>query len=196
MRYQPVGMTQGRAVFFGAAVIFHIFIGWVLATGLAKEMVVAISGPMELEKIDEIKPDQKDEPPPPPKLDEPPPPFVPPPEIDIAMPAGPTETGLTQVVQSVVSAPKSDPRRPNSKPEYPPVSRRNGEQGSVTLQLLVLETGRVGDAKIGQSSGFPLLDQAAVAHALRAWRFLPGTKDGKPVATWHTVKVTFRLTDN
>ena len=80
------------------------------------------------------------------------------------------------------TAPKSDPRRPLTQPEYPPSSRRAGEAGTVILEVYVLENGRVGDARVKTSSGFPRLDEAAVREVKRSWRLVPGTENGKPVA--------------
>jgi protein TonB len=82
-----------------------------------------------------------------------------------------------------------------TQPEYPPASRRAGEEGTVNLQVYVLETGRAGEIKIAKSSGFPKLDEAAVKEVQRNWRFVPGKEDGKPVPMWHIFAVTFRLTD-
>ena len=75
------------------------------------------------------------------------------------------------------------------------VSCRAGEEGTVTLQVYVLESGKAGEVKIQKSSGFPKLDEAAVREVQRVWRFVPGKEDGKPVAMWHTFNVTFRLTE-
>jgi protein TonB len=93
------------------------------------------------------------------------------------------------------TAPKSDSRRPLSQPEYPPSSRRAGEAGTVILEVYVLETGRVGEARVKQSSGFPRLDEAAVREVKRSWRLVPGTENGKPVPMWGQFAVTFKLTD-
>ncbi|MGE0383360.1 MAG: TonB family protein [Gammaproteobacteria bacterium] len=84
--------------------------------------------------------------------------------------------------------------RPNPQPDYPPISRRLGEQGSVILALLVEIDGHVAEARVDSSSGHARLDEAAVAHALKRWRFAPGTEDGVPVAAWHRVRVRFTLT--
>ena len=82
-----------------------------------------------------------------------------------------------------------------TQPEYPPASRRAGEEGTVHLQVYVLENGRAGEIKVAKSSGFPKLDEAAVKEVQRNWRFVPGKEDGKPVPMWHIFAVTFRLTD-
>jgi protein TonB len=154
---------------------------------------------------------QRAEPPPrpPPKI-EPPPPFVPPPEVSIDIPQETASTAI-QTVTNVRptappppvaqptavarTAPKSDSRRPLSQPEYPPSSRRAGEAGTVILEVYVLENGRVGEARVKQSSGFPRLDEAAVREVKRSWRLVPGTENGKPVPMWGQFAVTFKLTD-
>lgn len=96
---------------------------------------------------------------------------------------------------AVQVGPRAIAGRPNARPSYPEASIRLGEEGSVVLLLLVGEDGRVKDARIDVSSGHRRLDRAASAEALRSYRFLPGTEDGRPKAMWHRVKVTFRLAD-
>ena len=71
------------------------------------------------------------------------------------------------------------------KPDYPAIARRRGEEGTVTL-LLMLEGGGVSSVSVEKSSGFSTLDEAAVA-AVRRWRFENAGKI--PVR----VPVTFRL---
>ena len=161
--------------------------------------------------IEEAPKTDEPPPPPPPKI-ETPPPFVPPPEVAIEHPA---ECGARRLrsnrrrssvrwrnrrrrraAQQVPrTAPKSDPRRPLSQPEYPPSSRRAGEAGTVILEIYVLENGRVGEARVKQSSGFPRLDEAAVREVKRSWRLVPGTENGKPAPMWGQFAVTFKLTD-
>lgn len=106
----------------------------------------------------------------------------------------PAETKPAPVApRKVVVAPAIDPRRPLTQPDYPPSSRRAGEQGKVELMLYVLADGRIGEARVARSSGHRRLDDAAVKEALRAWRLLPQREDGVAVAAWHRIAVTFRL---
>ena len=49
------------------------------------------------------------------------------------------------------------------------------------------------DAKVQTSSGFDRLDEVAVKEAVRSWRFLPGTINGKPSALQMPYKVTFKI---
>jgi protein TonB len=92
----------------------------------------------------------------------------------------------------VVIEPRIDARRGLSEPFYPPQVIREGGEGTVTLSIYILADGRVGEVKLDQSSGHPRLDDSAMREAKR-WRFVPGTSDGKPVAMWKKVPVTFRL---
>jgi protein TonB len=202
MTYTSQNAAPKRLVGFSLVVLFHIFLIWVLASGLGSQVVQVIRGPIQTKIIEETVKEKKTPPPPPPKL-ETPPPFVPPPELSINLPAETSSAGAIttqskqqQVVQAkptVVVAARSDPRHPNSKPAYPPTSRRLEEQGQVILSLYILADGKVGEAKVQKSSGYERLDEAALREALNNWHFLPATSDGKPYATWKQVLVTFRL---
>jgi len=50
----------------------------------------------------------------------------------------------------------------HTTPDYPPLSRRLGEQGSLILRLSITAEGTIGDAVVEESSGFFRLDDAAV----------------------------------
>jgi periplasmic protein TonB len=76
--------------------------------------------------------------------------------------------------------------------DYPPESRRRGEQGTVSLLLRVDTEGRVVGVEVQASSGHPALDQAA-QQAARRWRFRPAVRDGRPMEGTVRVPVSFRL---
>lgn len=78
------------------------------------------------------------------------------------------------------------------KLEYPALSSKREEQGSVVLKFLIGVDGHVQDSQIAQSSGYARLDEAARA-GLSKCQFKPGTVDGKPEASWASVKYTWRL---
>ena len=214
MAYAPAADTSlftRRGAVFLAIIGIHVGMVYLLYSGMSRRLVDAVLGPIETRIIEEAPKDEDKPPPPPPKLDIPPPPFVPPPDVAIEMPVEAAPTAITNTtsvappkpapvappapVERVVVAPKSDPRRPLTQPEYPPSSRRAGEAGTVKLDVYVLENGRVGDARIKESSGYPKLDEAALREVKRSWRLLPGTENGKPVAMWGQFAVTFKLTD-
>ena len=202
--------NQKRTLAFILVVAIHAMFFWVLNSGLGKAIVEFVAPPVVTEIVDE-KPEEEEPPPPPPPDYAPPPPFVPPPDFQIAAPVttGPTTAITTTTVRPQAPAPpkpapsasvKTPPSTQGkgariTQPEYPPASRRAGEEGTVNLQVYVLETGRAGEIKVAKSSGFPKLDEAAVKEVQRNWRFVPGKEDGKPVAMWHIFAVTFRLTD-
>jgi protein TonB len=213
MAYAPQANSSfltRRGIVFLVIVGLHAGFFWLLASGMSHRVVEAVLGPIET-RIIEDQPKPKDEPPPPPPKIETPPPFVPPPEVAIEIPSDAPATAIRQTTQTAPvaqpppqpapvaqvprTAPKSDPRRPLTQPEYPPSSRRAGEVGTVVLEVYVLETGRAGDVRVKTSSGFPKLDEAAVREVKRSWRLTPGTENGKPVPMWGQFAVTFKLTD-
>ena len=63
------------------------------------------------------------------------------------------------------------------------------------LNVLVRADGQPADVSVARSSGFPLLDQAALA-AVRRWTFDPGRSADVPVASQVAVPVRFSLDDN
>lgn len=79
------------------------------------------------------------------------------------------------------------------KPVYTPAAMQQKIQGSIWLQIVVTETGDVGEVVVSQSldKEFGLDDQAV--KAAREWKFEPGKKDGKPVPVQVTLKLTFTL---
>jgi protein TonB len=198
-----------RTFAFIVVVAVHVLMVWGFNAGLTDIFVDKVLGPMKTEIIEEVKTEEEKPPPPPPKI-ETPPPYVPPPDFVIDAPPVENSTAIQQVTtqqpvaapppapvaRAVVVAPRPNPRRPFGSAEefYPPASKRAGEEGSVVVQLYVTEEGRVADAKVAESSGFPRLDEASLKY-VKTWRLLPGTSDGKPVAMWHSFRVTFKLTE-
>ncbi len=201
LRKSPAQRYSGLVLVVG----LHVAVVYLLVSGLGKTVVQVITGPIETKVIEEVQETAEEPPPPPPILETPPPEFVPPPEISIAVESAPTNSrAITQVQTKVaapppppkpvaVSEPRSDPRRPNSQPPYPAISKRLGEEGVVTLQLYVTENGRVAEVKVQKSSGFPRLDEAAVREAKRNWRFIPAKKGDEVIAAWMSINVRFEL---
>jgi TonB family protein len=77
------------------------------------------------------------------------------------------------------------------EPEYSEEARKAKWQGTVQLSVIVDATGHPRDIKVAQSLGLGL-DQKAI-EAVEKWLFKPGMKDGKPVAVFATIQVTFHL---
>ena len=196
--------SNKRAVGFVVVVLVHALMFYALTTGLAKTMVDAMLEPLETRVIEEAQEIPEAPPPPPPKFDAPPPVVMDMPDVVITQEAAPVAAITTTKkvappppppAADVHIPPRSNPRRPNAGAEdiYPAMSKRLGEEGTVVLLLTVSDEGRVTEAKIDQSSGFERLDEAASKEAVRSWRFLPGTRNGKPETMQFRLKVTFSL---
>jgi periplasmic protein TonB len=76
-------------------------------------------------------------------------------------------------------------------PEYSDDGRKGRIQGTVELLIVVKADGTVDFQNVRKSLGYGL-DQKAI-EAVRKWKFLPGKKDGSPVATLVSVSVNFSL---
>ncbi|MGI5867971.1 MAG: energy transducer TonB [Kiritimatiellia bacterium] len=85
------------------------------------------------------------------------------------------------------------PHRP-IKPEYPLEAKQEQWEGDVTCSALVSKRGRVLEASVVQSSGHAILDAAALK-AVRAARFSPALKRGRPVELRVRLTIAFRLSD-
>lgn len=83
----------------------------------------------------------------------------------------------------------------NQPPAYPLAARRMGLQGKVVLQVEVLAEGRCGGILIQTSSGYAMLDHAAL-EAVKSWRFVPARQAGNAVDKWFIIPVQFSLKDN
>lgn len=80
-----------------------------------------------------------------------------------------------------------------TKPSYTPEAMKQKIQGSVWMDVVILESGDVGDVKISKSLDAEYgLDEQAIK-ATKLWKFKPGTKDGKPVAVQVVIQMTFTL---
>jgi TonB family protein len=80
----------------------------------------------------------------------------------------------------------------NRKPIYPLLSRRQEEEGTVLLSILVKADGTAETVQVKQSSGYPLLDESALA-AVRHWRFRPAMISRQPVSEWYQLAIPFKL---
>ena len=76
--------------------------------------------------------------------------------------------------------------------QYPPEAAKNNVQGRVILQFVVDKTGQVGEVKILRSVSEEI-DAEAVRVVKSLPKFEPGRQDGKPVAVWYTLPVSFNI---
>jgi periplasmic protein TonB len=201
--------SPARIAGFAFVILFHAALIYALVTGLAYRAVEVAPVPIAAKIIDATKPQPPPLPPPPPDFQPPPPPFVPPPEVEIAKPPPPPAAPSTAItsVTTVRPPPAPAPAPPHEavtvqphvdaaashEPDYPPVSRRLGEQGTVIIEVLVDAGGHAVEAKLVQSSGFPRLDQAALDGVKTNYRFVPGTIDGAPQPMRYAFRFTWKL---
>lgn len=82
----------------------------------------------------------------------------------------------------------------NPKPPFPISARRNGEAGTVILNVLVTREGVAGRVQLETSSGSDALDRSAL-ETVKRWRFTLATRDNDPVEAWVRVPIVFRLED-
>jgi len=68
------------------------------------------------------------------------------------------------------------------------------QEGVVLLRVQVGTDGSAADVELARSSGYPLLDAAAL-EAVRRWRFEPAEVGGFPVSSQVDVPVRFSLED-
>ncbi len=66
-----------------------------------------------------------------------------------------------------------------------------GREGEVEARVIVLADGSVGGAELQSSSDDAFT--AAVRDSLRQARFEPARRGGRPVASWITLELRFRL---
>ena len=131
-------------------------------------------------------------------------PSVPVPEFGTAPPEN--STGITASTEQPPSSGTDTGRKPagadraatgvlstHTVPPYPPIARRIGAEGTVTLRLMVSAEGRVTQAEVVTSSGQGDLDQAARQWILAHWAYKPALENGVPVASHVLAAVTFSL---
>jgi protein TonB len=74
-------------------------------------------------------------------------------------------------------------------PDYPPLAHAHQYQGTATLEIFVDANGKVTSVKVQKSSGYTILDEAAVKTVKERWRF-KGTGAPQGPLPW---PCTFRL---
>jgi len=79
-------------------------------------------------------------------------------------------------------------------PPYPERARRERQEGTVVLQIEILANGRAREVRVKQSSGYELLDKAAV-DSVKSWRFVPAKNraTGKAVECVTSLPIVFKL---
>ena len=78
---------------------------------------------------------------------------------------------------------------------YPANAAKNKIEGRVIVQFVIKKTGEIGEVKVIRS-----VDEELDAEAVRVVKtlpnFIPGRQNGKPVAVWYTLPISFKLQGN
>lgn len=80
----------------------------------------------------------------------------------------------------------------NRPPRYPPAAVQRGIEGDLLLRLTISRTGNIERVEVVRSSGYAILDDAAV-RAIRTWHAAPARSGGRTVASVELLPVQFRL---
>lgn len=85
-------------------------------------------------------------------------------------------------------------RTPPRPPAYPKRARELDQQGVTMLRIKLDQRGDPLDVHVLDSSGYALLDHAAV-RAVRKWQFQPAIHNGRPVVAFVELPIEFVLTE-
>jgi periplasmic protein TonB len=197
-----------RTIVFFAIIGLHVFIAWALATGLARRAIELVAPPLQTTVVEEVVKRDEPPPPPPPQMERPPV-EVPPPDVNIELPAEPTSTAIVDTTDKpVIKAPPPPPPKPtnrvgggpgkgfpNTDDYYPSASARLGEAGTATVHVCVDVKGKLSEEPtIQETSGTPRLDEGALKLAKAgSGRYRPTTEDGNPVPSCFGFRVKFQL---
>jgi len=207
-RARPTHSPQQRAAGLVFAVAMEASVVYALLVTLGYVEAPQIPNRMQVVNIAPL-PKSPDVPPPPLQTFDPPPvvaPITPVVELTYTPPTPPTTISLpppqpvpavprvvAPTTPSVVFTPARAIAASHSIPEYPFVSRRLREQGTLRLKLTVDEKGLVAEAVVVNSSGFQRLDEAAVKWVKAQWRYTPALQGTKPVPSTADAIVEFKL---
>ena len=92
--------------------------------------------------------------------------------------------------ETMTAAKPDDPKNPT--PTYPEYARLHHQEGVVSLLVEVLSDGSVKSLALDKSSGFPLLDDAAI-DTVKRWQFQPARIDGRNVDAKVYIPVRFKI---
>ena len=114
-------------------------------------------------------------------------------EARLARGVAPEKSGAASVDRNAGLSPVRYAR--TVKPRYPGKARRAGWQGTTVLKVMVGPDGAPGRVTVDRTSGFEILDAAAVK-AVSGWRFHPARRGSDSVASWVRVPVAFKLKED
>ena len=155
--------------------------------------------------VDTQKTPPKAPPPPPPDLAKPPPPVAivpdfqvataPPPPVHTEAPKPPAPPPAAPPTHAITNDPLRPIARTHTKPPYPAISQRLGEQGSTLVEVEIGTDGNVSTCSIVKGSGSDRLDTATCDWVKSHWRWQPPTLNGQPTSAKTQVNMTWDLKD-
>jgi protein TonB len=83
-------------------------------------------------------------------------------------------------------------RSPPAPPNYPKRAVAMSQEGVAIVRALIDAEGNAREIRLWRSSGFTLLDEAAL-QAVRGWAFEPARSAGRAVTAWVEIPVNFQL---
>jgi protein TonB len=119
----------------------------------------------------------------------------------LAVPASPASAGSATVSMSTegssdgaapILVTEAHYRVPPTPAAYPKRARDLNQQGEALIRVRLDDEGNAAEVTLWRSSGFVLLDNAALA-AARRWQFAPERRNGMPVIAWVQIPVRFYL---
>ena len=196
-----------RTAVLAAIVAGHIAFIWFLASGLAEKVVQLAAPPIKTTIVQQHQKHLKPPPPPPPQLQHQQV-QIPPPVIQINVPAA-SQTHAITVTKHVVQARPEPPVHysysppgpgsgfPATQSYYPQASQRLGEEGTAYVDICIGPNGRVTrPPTIAKSSGSPRLDRAALRYArATSGHWIPEKRNGTPISMCSQLPVKFQLND-
>lgn len=105
-------------------------------------------------------------------------------------------TTATLAVPLTAMADACDPSVIHSNTTYPDQSLRRNQSGTVYINVTVDEQGRAQSAELQRSSGYSLLDRAAMRSVLQNWVFDVSTCERKDLPANDLVGVEYRNAGN
>lgn len=117
--------------------------------------------------------------------------------VQVAPPSPPAPPAAVPVPPAPAPEPVTEPRgfagyKSNPPPEYPVQAQDRGQQGQVVLKVHVLASGKPDAVTVEKSTGFKILDDAAVK-AVLSWVFDPAKRGQTPIDGWVKVPLSFKL---
>ncbi|MBW1649338.1 MAG: energy transducer TonB [Deltaproteobacteria bacterium] len=79
-------------------------------------------------------------------------------------------------------------------PTYPKLAKKRGHKGTTIIDALIGINGKIKEIKTNNSSGYEILDNAAV-EAVKKWLFIPASVGDKKIEMRVTIPIKFEITD-